>query len=85
RCSPIAAFRATKHGITARSILSNFLWYKKAGNARRKVLAYRSFPCHQARHNGEIHSEQFPMVQKSGQRPQEDARLSQLSVPPSTA
>ena len=33
RCSPIAAFRATKHGITARSILSNFLWYKKIATA----------------------------------------------------
>ena len=27
--SPILAFRADKHGITARSISRNFLWYKK--------------------------------------------------------
>ena len=38
---------------------------KKAGNARRKVLAYRSFPHHGARQNGEVQFVQFPMVQKS--------------------
>ena len=35
---------------------------KKAGCARLHVLAYRSFPRHGARQNGEVHSEQFPMV-----------------------
>ena len=34
---------------------------KKAGNARRKVLAYRSFPHHGARQNGEVHFAQFPI------------------------
>ena len=38
---------------------------KKAGNARRKVLAYRSFPHHGARQNGEVHFAQFPIGQKS--------------------
>ena len=37
---------------------------KKAGRARLLVLAYRIFPHRQARHNGEVHSEQFPMVKQ---------------------
>ena len=64
-CSPTVAFRIDKHGKTARSILSNFLWYKKAGRARIPQLAYLSFPRRQARQNGEVRFEQFPMVSKS--------------------
>jgi hypothetical protein len=45
----------------AKSIQSN-----KAGNARRKLLAYRSYSCIQTTQNGEVDFAQFPMVQKSG-------------------
>ncbi|MBQ2988582.1 MAG: hypothetical protein IJD59_05715 [Clostridia bacterium] len=37
---------------------------KKAGNARRKFLAYRSLACIQTIQNGEVEFAQFPMVQE---------------------
>jgi GH25 family lysozyme M1 (1,4-beta-N-acetylmuramidase) len=38
---------------------------KKAGNARWKLLAYRSFSCVQTTQNGKLIIEQFPMIQKT--------------------
>lgn len=37
--------------------------FKKAGNARRQLLAYQSFPHPQAQPNGEVDLEQIPMAQ----------------------
>jgi len=60
-CSPIAVILASKQRKTARLILYNFLWNKKAGNAHSKLLAYRSYSCIQTMQNGEVDSLQFPM------------------------
>ena len=38
---------------------------KKAGNARRRLLAYSNFACIEAMRNGKAHFAQFPMIQKS--------------------
>jgi len=60
-CLPIQVLLVSKQCKTARSILRNFLWNKKAGNARWKLLAYPSFACIQTMQNGKIHFAQFPM------------------------
>ena len=39
---------------------------KKAGNARWKLLAYRSFSCIQAMQNGEVDSSNFLWFKKDG-------------------
>ena len=39
-----------------------FPFYKKAGNARWRLLAYRSYSCIQTTQNGEVDFAQFPMV-----------------------
>ncbi|MBQ9747927.1 MAG: hypothetical protein IJV98_04000 [Clostridia bacterium] len=52
--------------IPCHALLSAISYDKKAGSARLHVLAYLSFPRRQARHNGEVDFEQFPMAQKAG-------------------
>ncbi|MBR6744886.1 MAG: hypothetical protein IKM00_06715, partial [Clostridia bacterium] len=55
-------FLIISHLFSLCNSLRNFLWNKKAGNARRKLLAYRSSACIETMRNGEDHFAQFPMV-----------------------
>jgi len=61
--------------------LRNFLWNKKAGNARRKLLAFLHFVRIKTMQNGKVDSPQFPIGQKSGQR-RRIADCAAICVPP---
>ena len=68
-CSPIVVLLISESYKTARSILRDFSQFKKAGNARRRLLAYRSFVYIKIMQNGEVDLAQIFTVQKNAQPP----------------